>query len=129
MNNLKGLIGTAVTVQSMVFGNYDQNSATGVAFSRDPSTGENAFYGEYLINAQGEDVVAGIRTPHPISEMAKRWPALYKELSDAFHQLENYYKDMQDCEFTIEQGKLFMLQTRNGKRTAQAAMKIAVDME
>lgn len=132
--------GTAVNVQSMVFGNMGDDSATGVAFTRNPSTGENAFYGEYLVNAQGEDVVAGIRTPQnlttveskaanaPGTSLEEKMPKLYQELVDIYKKLEAHYHDMQDMEFTIEQGKLWMLQTRNGKRTAAAALKIACDM-
>ncbi len=112
--------GTAVNIQAMVFGNMGEDSGTGVAFSRNPATGENVLYGEYLFNAQGEDVVAGIRTPKPISELEKDNPALYRQFFKIAKDLENHYKDMQDMEFTIEKGKLFMLQTRNGKRTAQA---------
>lgn len=126
--NIKGLLGTAVTVQAMVFGNMGNNSATGVCFTRNPSTGENKFYGEFLINAQGEDVVAGIRTPEPIDNLQKKMPDAYKLLVDIKDRLEKHYKDVQDMEFTIQEGRLFMLQTRNGKRTAQAAVKIAVDM-
>jgi pyruvate,orthophosphate dikinase len=151
MNNLRGLIGTAVTVQSMVYGNYDQNSATGVAFSRDPSTGENAFYGEYLINAQGEDVVAGIRTPQQITiqgsrtwatrmgiaekDRATKFPSMEESMPACFHEfvrikddLEKRYTDMQDMEFTIQEGKFYFLQSRSGKRTALAAARTAVDM-
>ncbi len=128
MNGIPHTMGTAVNVQSMVFGNMGEDSGTGVAFTRSPTTGENKFYGEYLVNAQGEDVVAGIRTPEPIEVMEKRWPTLYKQLSDAFHLLERHYREMQDCEFTVERGVLYMLQTRRGKRTAGAALKIAVDM-
>jgi pyruvate,orthophosphate dikinase len=120
--------GTAVNVQSMVFGNMGDDSGTGVAFSRNPSTGENVLYGEYLFNAQGEDVVAGIRTPKPISDLKQDNPALYEQFFAIAKKLEGHYKDMQDMEFTIEKGKLFMLQTRNGKRTAQAALKIAIDL-
>jgi pyruvate,orthophosphate dikinase len=120
--------GTAVTVQSMVFGNMGDDCATGVAFTRNPSTGEHAYYGEFLVNAQGEDVVAGIRTPQPLSEMPKVMPAVYKQLTDVFDKLEAHYRDMQDIEFTIQNDKLWMLQTRSGKRTAAAAVKIAVDM-
>jgi pyruvate, orthophosphate dikinase len=120
--------GTAVNVQSMVFGNRGDDSATGVAFTRDPSTGENKFFGEYLINAQGEDVVAGIRTPRPIDELAKELPEAFKQLTDIYQRLEKHYRDMQDIEFTIEKGTLWMLQTRNGKRTARAALQIASDM-
>ncbi|MBN2540142.1 MAG: pyruvate, phosphate dikinase [Bacilli bacterium] len=128
MNNIPYEWGTAVNVQAMVFGNMGDDSGTGVAFTRDPSTGENKFYGEYLFNAQGEDVVAGIRTPKPISELEKDNPAIYKQFREISATLENHYKDMQDMEFTIEKGKLYMLQTRNGKRTAQAALKIAIDL-
>lgn len=120
--------GTAVNVQSMVFGNMGEKSGTGVAFTRNPSTGENKLYGEYLMNAQGEDVVAGIRTPNPIAELEKQNPEVYAQFVAICHKLENHYKDMQDMEFTIENGKLYMLQTRNGKRTAKAALKIAVDL-
>ncbi len=129
LNNVaKNINGTAVTVQSMVFGNKGETSGTGVCFSRDPSTGENLFYGEYLMNAQGEDVVAGIRTPQKISTLEKQNAPVYKELVSYKNKLEQHYRDMQDMEFTIEEGKLFMLQTRNGKRTAQSAVRIAVDM-
>ena len=120
--------GTAVTVQSMVFGNMGDDCATGVAFTRNPSTGENKYYGEFLINAQGEDVVAGIRTPVPLDEMPAAMPEVYKQLTAVFDKLETHYRDMQDIEFTIQANKLWMLQTRNGKRTAAAAIKIAVDM-
>ena len=119
---------TAVNVQAMVFGNMGDNSGTGVAFTRDPSTGENVFYGEYLMNAQGEDVVAGIRTPNPISQLHEGMPEVYDELVRIYKLLENHYKDMQDVEFTIQEGKLYMLQTRTGKRTAMAAVRIAVEM-
>jgi len=120
--------GTAVNVQSMVFGNLGDDSATGVAFTRDPSTGEKKFYGEFLVNAQGEDVVAGIRTPQPISILREIMPAAYQDLETIYKKLETYFKDMQDIEFTIEKNKLWMLQTRNGKRTAKAALQIACDM-
>ncbi len=120
--------GTAVNVQSMVFGNMGDDSGTGVAFTRNPSTGENKLYGEYLMNAQGEDVVAGIRTPQPIAQLEKQNPDVYAQFVAICNKLENHYKDMQDMEFTIEKGKLYMLQTRNGKRTAKAALKIAVDL-
>ncbi|MBY0407434.1 MAG: pyruvate, phosphate dikinase, partial [Rickettsiales bacterium] len=120
--------GTAVTVQSMVFGNMGDDCATGVAFTRNPSTGEHKYYGEFLVNAQGEDVVAGIRTPLPLDEMPKVMPDVYKQLTAVFDKLETHYKDMQDIEFTIQGNKLWMLQTRNGKRTAAAAVKIAIDM-
>ncbi|MFH1420835.1 MAG: pyruvate, phosphate dikinase [Candidatus Aenigmatarchaeota archaeon] len=126
--NITGLIGTAVNIQTMVFGNMGQSCGTGVAFTRNPSTGDNIFYGEYLMNAQGEDVVAGIRTPKPITELKKEMPKIYSELVAIRDKLEKHYREMQDVEFTIENGKLFMLQTRNGKRTGPAAVKIAVDM-
>lgn len=128
INDIRGLLGTAVNVQAMVFGNMGNSSGTGVAFTRDPGTGENKFYGEYLMNAQGEDVVAGIRTPKPITTLKKINKKVYKELTDVRKKLENHYKDMQDFEFTIQEGKLYMLQTRTGKRTAVAAVNIAVDM-
>ncbi len=140
LNDIPESWGTAVNVQAMVFGNMGESSATGVAFTRDPSTGDQIFYGEYLVNAQGEDVVAGIRTPAPISEARKEalksddasletaMPEVYKQLTEVANRLETHYRDMQDIEFTVEQGKLYMLQTRAGKRTAQAALKIAVDM-
>ena len=121
-------LGTAVNVQAMVFGNKGDNSATGVAFTRDPSNGENITFGEYLTNAQGEDVVAGIRTPKKLEELAKEFPEIYEDLKQTMVKLENHYKDMQDIEFTIENGVLYILQTRNGKRTPSAAVKIAVDM-
>jgi pyruvate, orthophosphate dikinase len=140
LNHIPGDWGTAVNVQAMVFGNMGETSATGVAFTRDPATGENAYYGEFLINAQGEDVVAGIRTPQyltlaareragakPLS-MEEAMPEVYAELADVFNILETHYRDMQDIEFTVERGKLWMLQTRSGKRTAKAALKISVDM-
>ncbi len=140
LNSIPGDWGTAVNVQAMVFGNMGDTSATGVAFTRDPATGENAYYGEYLINAQGEDVVAGIRTPQYLTKAARdavgakplsmeeAMPEAYAELAAVFRTLENHYRDMQDIEFTVERGKLWMLQTRSGKRTAKAALKIAVDM-
>lgn len=140
LNGIPGDWGTAVNVQAMVFGNMGETSATGVAFTRDPATGENAYYGEYLINAQGEDVVAGIRTPQYLTKAAREragakplsmeeaMPDTYAELARVFQILETYYRDMQDIEFTVQQGKLWMLQTRSGKRTAKAALKIAVDM-
>ncbi|MEY3877314.1 MAG: hypothetical protein RLZZ191_997, partial [Pseudomonadota bacterium] len=140
LNNIPGDWGTAVNVQAMVFGNMGETSATGVAFTRDPATGENAYYGEYLINAQGEDVVAGIRTPQYLTKAAREragakplsmeeaMPAVYAELARVFDILETHYRDMQDIEFTVEREKLWMLQTRSGKRTAKAALKIAVDM-
>lgn len=120
--------GTAVNVQSMVFGNSGEDSGTGVAFTRNPATGEKALFGEYLMNAQGEDVVAGVRTPWPISRLAQEMPAVYAQFADIANRLEAHYKDMQDMEFTIENGTLYMLQTRNGKRTTAAALKIAVDL-
>jgi pyruvate,orthophosphate dikinase len=129
INDITGLLGTAVNVQTMVFGNAGDDSGTGVCFSRDPSTGENVFYGEYLMNAQGEDVVAGIRTPVSLDQMDKHLPDKYKELVTYKDTLEQHYRDMQDMEFTIEKGTLYMLQTRTGKRTAHSAIKIAVDME
>lgn len=128
VENITGLLGTAVNVQSMVFGNMGDDSGTGVAFTRDPATGENKFYGEFLINAQGEDVVAGIRTPTHVDEMPKWNKQVYKQLLGIKDTLENHYRDVQDIEFTIEKGTLFMLQTRNGKRTGMAAVKIACDM-
>src|SRR5436190_1181228 len=120
--------GTAVNVQTMVFGNMGKTSATGVAFTRDPATGEKVFYGEYLIDAQGEDVVAGVRTPHPIADLAKEMPAAHKDLMKVRAILERHFKDMQDLEFTVEENRLYILQTRNGKRTGHAAVRIAVDM-
>ncbi len=128
IHDIPGDWGTAVNVQAMVFGNMGEDSGTGVAFTRNPSTGENVFYGEYLMNAQGEDVVAGIRTPFPISELKKEMPEVYEELESIRHRLEQHYKEMQDVEFTIQKGTLYMLQTRAGKRTAQAAVRIAVEM-
>jgi pyruvate,orthophosphate dikinase len=128
LNDIKGLLGTAVNVQSMVFGNMGDTSGTGVAFSRNPSTGENKIYGEFLMNAQGEDVVAGIRTPKPIAELEKIMPQCYKDFMTIATNLEKSYKDMQDMEFTIQEGKLYILQTRNGKRTGHAAVRVAVDL-
>ena len=140
LNQIPSDWGTAVNVQSMVFGNMGNDCATGVAFTRNPSTGENKFFGEYLINAQGEDVVAGSRTPRYITKKAREdakvkeksmeetMPKVFSELKNIFLKLEKHYKDMQDIEFTVENKKLWMLQTRNGKRTANAAIKIAVDM-
>ncbi len=128
INEIRGLLGTAVNIQAMVFGNMGETSGTGVCFTRNPSTGENKFYGEYLINAQGEDVVAGIRTPEPIDVLAKKWPVVYKQLNALRLRLEKHYKDMQDIEFTIQEGKLYILQTRNGKRTAAAAVRVAVEL-
>ncbi|MGT2692371.1 pyruvate, phosphate dikinase [Streptococcus porcinus] len=127
LNDISQSLGTAVNIQAMVFGNMGENSGTGVAFTRNPSTGENKLFGEYLINAQGEDVVAGIRTPQSIDRLKADMPNIYQELLKTTQLLEKHYQDMQDVEFTIEKGKLFMLQTRNGKRTAKAAIKIAVD--
>ena len=128
VNDIPSSWGTAVNVQSMVFGNMGEQSGTGVAFTRDPATGEKKLYGEYLMNAQGEDVVAGIRTPQPISHLEEQNKALYDQFVAIANKLEKHYRDMQDMEFTIENGKLYMLQTRNGKRTAKAALKIAVDL-
>lgn len=128
LNDIPESWGTAVTVQSMVFGNMGDSCATGVAFTRNPSTGEHKYYGEYLINAQGEDVVAGIRTPEPLDTMATKLPEVYTQLTTVFDKLEAHYRDMQDIEFTVQNHKLWMLQTRSGKRTAAAAIKIAVDM-
>lgn len=138
LNQIPSEWGTAVNVQSMVYGNMGTDCATGVAFTRDPANGKKIFYGEYLVNAQGEDVVAGIRTPQPVNASTKSdpshktleelMPKPYNDLVDIYKKLENHYKDMQDIEFTIQQGKLWMLQTRNGKRTAEAAVSIAVDM-
>ena len=128
MNDIPGDWGTAVNVQAMVFGNMGDTSGTGVAFTRNPATGEKGIFGEYLINAQGEDVVAGVRTPQPISRLAQDLPECYKEFMDLAMKLENHYRDMQDMEFTIQEGKLYFLQTRNGKRTAPAALKIACDL-
>jgi pyruvate,orthophosphate dikinase len=128
LNKIDHNLGTAVNIQAMVFGNLDDRSATGVCFTRDPSSGNKVLYGEYLTNAQGEDVVAGIRTPKKISELQSEMPQVYKELVANTERLEEYYKDTQDIEFTVESGRLFLLQTRTGKRTAQAAIKIAVDM-
>ncbi len=120
--------GTAVNVQAMAFGNMGEDCGTGVAFTRDPATGEKKLMGEFLTNAQGEDVVAGVRTPMPIAQMAEKFPAAYKQFTEVCQLLENHYHDMQDMEFTVENEKLYMLQTRNGKRTAQAALKIACDL-
>jgi len=120
--------GTAVNVVAMVFGNMGDDSGTGVAFTRNPSTGEKEFFGEFLINAQGEDVVAGIRTPEPIAKLKEIMPDVFAQLEDVYKKLESHYKEMQDIEFTVEKGKLYMLQTRTGKRTAKAAVKIAYDM-
>ena len=128
MNDIPGDWGTAVNVQAMVFGNMGDTSGTGVAFTRNPSTGEKGIYGEYLINAQGEDVVAGVRTPQPITQLENDMPEVYAQFMDLANKLENHYRDMQDMEFTIQEGKLYFLQTRNGKRTAPAAIKIACDL-
>jgi len=128
LNNITGLLGTAVNVQAMVFGNMGEDCGTGVCFTRNPSTGEKKFYGEFLMNAQGEDVVAGIRTPIELKRLAKIMPKAYKELTNLMTKLEKHYKDMQDMEFTIQNKRLYILQTRTGKRTAEAAVKIAVDM-
>lgn len=128
MNDIPSDWGTAVNIQTMVFGNMGDTSGTGVAFTRNPSTGEKGIYGEYLINAQGEDVVAGVRTPQPIAKLAEDLPECYKEFIEIAQRLENHYKDMQDMEFTIQEGKLYFLQTRSGKRTAPAAIKIACDL-
>lgn len=128
LNKIPGHLGTAVNIQSMVFGNMGNDSGTGVAFTRNPSTGEHLLYGEYLINAQGEDVVAGIRTPQPINTLKDEMPEVYEQFAATCIRLEQHYRDMQDIEFTVERGKLFILQTRNGKRTAQAAIRIAVEM-
>ena len=128
MNDIPGDWGTAVNVQAMVFGNMGDTSGTGVAFTRNPSTGEKGIYGEYLINAQGEDVVAGVRTPQPISKLAEDLPECYAQFMEIANKLENHYRDMQDMEFTIQEGKLYFLQTRNGKRTAPAAIQIACDL-
>ncbi|MEQ0487736.1 pyruvate, phosphate dikinase [Anaerococcus murdochii] len=128
LNDIDDKMGTAVNVQTMVFGNMGETSGTGVAFSRNPATGENVLYGEYLMNAQGEDVVAGVRTPEPISHLHELMPEVYDEFYNTAQTLEKHYKDMQDMEFTIQEGKLYLLQTRNGKRTAQATVQVAVDM-
>ncbi len=127
-NNIPSALGTAVNIMQMVFGNRGDTSATGVCFTRNPSTGEKALYGEFLVNAQGEDVVAGIRTPNPLEEMRDILPEAYDQLIDTMHRMEQHYRDMQDMEFTIEDGKLYLLQTRNGKRTAAAALKVASDL-
>ena len=128
MNDIPGSWGTAVNVQSMAFGNMGDDCGTGVAFTRNPATGEKKLMGEFLTNAQGEDVVAGVRTPMPIQEMADKFPEAFKQFEQVCQTLENHYHDMQDMEFTVENGKLYMLQTRNGKRTAAAALKIACDL-
>jgi pyruvate,orthophosphate dikinase len=132
LNKITGLKGTAVNVQAMVYGNYNSGagaSGTGVLFTRSPATGENVLYGEFLMDAQGEDVVAGIRTPIPIAEMQAIMPEIYIELRDTVKALETHMKDMQDTEFTVQDGRLFMLQTRNGKRTGVAALRVAIEME
>ncbi len=128
INRIDDWLGTAVNVQAMVFGNLGENSGTGVGFTRNPATGEHAFFGEYLMNAQGEDVVSGVRTPLPISELEKAMPHVYEQLKDITRRMEKHYRDMQDFEFTIQDGKLYMLQTRNGKRTGLAAVRVAIDM-
>ena len=128
VTNVRGLIGTAVTVQAMVFGNMGDTSGTGVCFTRNPSTGEKELYGEYLVDAQGEDVVAGTRTPQPILTLEQRMPEIYAQLVGLTERLEQHFCNMQDIEFTVQQGKLFILQTRHGKRTGRAAVKIAVDL-
>ena len=128
LNDIPSDWGTAVNIQSMVFGNLGDTSGTGVAFSRNPATGDSGLYGEFLMNAQGEDVVAGIRTPLTIDQLKEQNPEVYDQFQEIVDRLENHYRDMQDMEFTIEEGKLFMLQTRNGKRTAAAAFKIACDL-
>jgi len=128
INRIDDSIGTAVNVQAMVFGNLGENSGTGVGFTRNPATGEHIFFGEYLMNAQGEDVVSGVRTPNPISHLEKAMPKVYEQLKDITRRMEKHYRDMQDFEFTIQDGKLYMLQTRNGKRTGLAAVRVAIDM-
>jgi pyruvate,orthophosphate dikinase len=137
INNIPDSLGTGATIQNMVFGNLNDKSGTGVAFTRNPSSGINELYGEYLINAQGEDVVAGIRTPHPISDndaieqqsLESKFPAVYKEIQNISSKLESHFKEVQDIEFTIENEKIYLLQTRKAKRTAQASVKIAIDMK
>jgi len=129
INRITGLIGTAVNIQTMVYGNLNDTSATGVCFTRNPATGEPGLFGEFLVNAQGEDVVAGIRTPVPVGEMAAAFPDAFQELVADTKLLETHYHDMQDCEFTVMNNRLFMLQTRNGKRTGQAALRVAVDLK
>ena len=128
INRIDDWLGTAVNVQAMVFGNLGENSGTGVGFTRNPATGDSAFFGEYLMNAQGEDVVSGVRTPQPISELERAMPKVYEQLRDITRRMEKHYRDMQDFEFTIQDGKLYMLQTRNGKRTGLAAVRVAIDM-
>ena len=129
LNHITGLIGTAVNIQSMVFGNLNENSATGVCFTRNPATGEPGLYGEFLVNAQGEDVVAGIRTPLPVKDMAMPFPDAYAQLVENASNLERHFSDMQDIEFTVQDGQLYILQTRNGKRTGAAALRVAVDLK
>ena len=128
INNIDDWLGTAVNVQAMVFGNMGENSGTGVGFTRNPATGKKEFYGEFLLNAQGEDVVSGVRTPAHITELEKIMPDVYNQLREITSRMENHYRDMQDFEFTIQEGKLYMLQTRNGKRTGLAAVRLAIDM-
>ena len=128
INNIDDMLGTAVNVQAMVFGNLGETSGTGVGFTRNPATGVKEFYGEFLMNAQGEDVVAGIRTPVHISELEKIQPEVYNQLREITTRLEKHYRDMQDFEFTIQDGRLYMLQTRNGKRTGRAAVRVAIQM-
>ena len=128
LNKISDKLGTAVNIQAMVFGNMNNDCATGVGFTRNPATGEDKFYGEYLINAQGEDVVAGVRTPHQIEDLKKEMPAVYHQLKTVTKRFEKHYRDVQDFEFTVENNKLYILQTRTGKRTAKAAVKVAVDM-
>ena len=128
INRIDDWLGTAVNVQAMVFGNLGEDSGTGVGFTRNPATGEHVFFGEYLMNAQGEDVVSGVRTPLPISELEKAMPKVFDQLKDITRRMEKHYRDMQDFEFTIQDGKLYMLQTRNGKRTGLAAVRVAIDM-
>ena len=128
INHIEDWIGTAVNIQAMVFGNLGEGSGTGVGFTRNPATGEHIFFGEYLMNAQGEDVVSGVRTPLPISELEKAMPKVFEQLKDITRRMEKHYRDMQDFEFTIQDGKLYMLQTRNGKRTGLAAVRVAIDM-
>src|SRR6267378_885809 len=128
INNIDDMLGTAVNVQAMVFGNLGETSGTGVGFTRNPALGTKEFYGEFLLNAQGEDVVSGVRTPVPILELEKIMPQVYKQLRDITTRLEKHYRDMQDFEFTIQEGRLYMLQTRNGKRTGRAAVRVAIEM-
>src|SRR5438045_7650419 len=128
INNIDDMLGTAVNVQAMVFGNLGETSGTGVGFTRNPATGVKEFYGEFLMNAQGEDVVAGIRTPVPIQELERIMPDVYNQLREITTRLEKHYRDLQDFEFTIQEGKLYMLQTRNGKRTGIAAVRVAVEL-